>query len=103
METYNNWLNNTLESIAAHKQSLGIKGAKKYKLDYLSRVIKRIADISKECRECQKFQGDITKLTKDLGGLVQSSKEEKKNYDRKIKDITSHLQKKHKLLIIMFR
>lgn len=95
METYDTWLNNTLEGFAAHKQTLSKKDTKKYKLDYLTRVTKRIADLSKECGECQKFQGDITKLTQDLGGLVQSSKEEKKNYDRKLKEITSHLQKKH--------
>ena len=97
METYNNWLNNTLESIAALKQSLSKKEAKKYKIDFLVRVAQRIADLSKECGECQKFQGEISKLTQDLGGLVQPSKEEKKKYDRKIKEITSHLQKKHKL------
>lgn len=97
METYDNWLNNTLESIAAYKQSLSKNDKKKYKLDYVTRVAKRIADLSKECGECQKFQGDITKLAQDLGGLVRSSKEEKKNYNRKIKEITSHLQKKHKL------
>ncbi len=98
METYDSWLNNTLESFAAYKQTLSNKEVKKYKLDYLARVAKRIADLSKECGECQKFQGDISKLAQDLGGLVQSSKEEKKNYDRKIKEITSHLQKKHKLI-----
>ncbi len=97
METYDNWLNNTLESIAAHKQSFSKKDIKKYKLDYLTRVAKRIADLSKECGECQKFQSDISKLAQDLTGMVQSSKEEKKNYNRKIKDITSHLHKKHRL------
>ena len=97
METYDNWLNNTLESIAAQKQVLSKKDVKKYKVDYLARVAKRISDLSKECGECQKFQGDISKLAHDLGGLIQSSKEEKKNYDRKVKEITRHLQKKHKL------
>jgi hypothetical protein len=97
METYDNWLNDTLESIVAYKQSLAKKEAKKYKLDYLTRVAQRIAELSKECGECQKFQGEISKLVQDLGGLVQSSKEEKKNYDRKIKEISGHLQKKHKL------
>jgi hypothetical protein len=98
METYDGWLNNILESFAAYKQTLSKKDIKKYKLDFLTRVAKRIADLSKECGECQKFQSDVTKLAQDLGGLVQSSKEEKKNYDRKIKEITSHLQKKHKLV-----
>jgi hypothetical protein len=98
METYESWLNNTLESFAAYKQTLSNKDIKKYKLDYIARVAKRIADLSNECGDCQKYKAEILKLAQDLGGLVQSSKEEKKNYDRKIKEITSHLQKKHKLV-----
>jgi len=98
METYDSWLNNTLESFAAYKQTFNKKNLKKYKLDFLTGVAKRTAELSSECGECQKFQGDISKLAQDLGGLVQSSKEEKKNYDKKIKEITSHLQKKHKLV-----
>jgi hypothetical protein len=98
METYGNWLNNTLESISSFRQSFSKKDAKKYQLDYIARVAKRVADLSKECGECQKFQGNITKLSQDLGGLVQSSKEEKKIFDKKIREITSHLQKKHKLV-----
>ena len=97
MDTYDNWLNNTLESIASYKQTFNKKETKKYKLDYLTRLAQRIAELSKECGECQKFQSDISKLAQDLGGLVQSSKEEKKSYDKKIREITSHLQKKHKL------
>jgi hypothetical protein len=97
MDSYENWLNNTLESIAAHKQVFSKKDIKKYKVDYLARVAKRIADLSKECGECRKFQADISKLVQGLTGLIQSSKEEKKNYDRNLKQLTSHLQKKHKL------
>jgi hypothetical protein len=98
METYESWLNNTLESFAAYKQTLSNKDIKKYKLDYIARVAKRIADLSNECEDCQNYKAEISKLAQDLGGLVQSSKEEKKNHDRKIKKITSHLQKKHKLV-----
>lgn len=97
MDTYDNWLNNTLESIAAQKQTFSKKDMKKYKLDFLARVAMRVADLSKECGECQKFQDDISTLTQHLGGLIQSSKGEKKNYDRKIREITTHLKKKHKL------
>lgn len=98
METYNSWLNNTLESIAAYKQPFSKKDTKKYKLNFLSRITKRIDDLSKECGECQKFKGEISRLIQDLSGFVQPTKEEKKNYDGKIKEITSHLQKKHKLV-----
>jgi len=97
MEPQNNWLNNILESPASFKQTFSKKDTKKFKLDYFTRVAKRITDLSKECGECKKFQEDISKLVQKLGGSVQSSKEEKKNYNKKIREITSHLHKKHKL------
>ena len=96
MALQDSWLNNILESLAAYKQTFSKKDTKKYKLDFFTRLAKRIADLSKECGECKKFQDDTAKLVQKLGGSVQSSKEEKKNYDKKIREITSHLHKKHK-------
>jgi hypothetical protein len=84
METYNSWLNNTLENIAAYKQTFSKKDTKKYKLNFLSRIAQRIADLSKEFGECQKFQGEISRLIQDLSGFVHPTKEEKKNYEKKI-------------------
>ena len=101
MEAHSNWYNRIVKEISLHKDSLSKKDAKKYKLDLLLRVAKRVDDFSSYCGECQLFQPEITKLTQDLGYLVQvskqTSKQERKSYLKTINTIIKHLQKQHKL------
>jgi len=94
-----NWYEDTTREINLHKDTLSQKGQKKYKLDLLLRVAKRVADFSTECGECQMFQQEITTLTKELGYSLQLlNKETRKRHSRTIGNITKHLQKQHKLV-----
>ena len=99
MEAHSNWYNRTIKEINLHKDTLSKKDSKKYKLDLLLRVTKRVDDFSSHCGECQMFQQDITRLIEDLGYLVQMpSKETSKSYSKTINNIVKHLQKQHKLV-----
>jgi len=101
MEVRSDWYNRIDKEINLHKDTLSKKDSKKYKLDLLLRITKRIEDFSSICGECQMFQQDITKLIQDLGYLVQTpnpNKEEGKRYSKTIKNIVKHLQKHHKLV-----
>ena len=53
-------------------------------------------------RECQLLQQEISTITQNLGNLVYlpkpAAKTASKSYFKMIKQITSHLQKKHKLV-----
>ena len=77
----------------------GEKAYKKYKLDFLLRMAKRVDSFSGGCDECQQFRGEITKLVRNLGDPATSTKEERKNHSRVINTMTKHLQKLHKLVI----
>ena len=102
MEAHSEWYNRIDKEINLHKDSLSKKDAKKYKLDLLLRVAKRVDDFSSYCGECQLFQPEITKLTQDLGYIVQmpkqTSKQARKSYLKTINTIIKHLQKTHKLV-----
>ena len=101
MEAHSDWYNRTTKEINSHKDRLSQKEAKKYKLDLLLRITKRIEDFTSICGKCQLSQQDITKLTQDLGYLVQipnPNKETRKSYFKTIDDIIKHLQKEHKLV-----
>ena len=99
MEAHSNWYNRIIKAINLHKDTLSKKDAKKYKLDLLLRVAKRVDDFSSYCGECQMFQQDITRLIEDLGYLVQMpNKEASKSYSKTINNIVKHLQKQHKLV-----
>jgi len=99
MEARSTWYNRTVKTINLHKDTLSQKDAKKYKLDLLFRIVDRIEEFSGYCGECEVFRQEITRLTDELGNLVQvPDKERNKSYHRTIKNIIKHLQKTHKLV-----
>jgi len=99
MEVHNRWYDDIAKTINSYQDSLSKKDQKKYKLDLLLRVARRVADFSDECGQCQLFQPDITTLAQDLGSLVQMpDKARRKIYLKTINKIVKHLQSEHKLV-----
>ena len=98
MEVHSKWDDGIVKEINLHKDIVGQKDAKKYKLDLLLRVAKRVDSLSSGCGQCQMFQQDIATLTQDLGYLAQWSKERRKSYFKTIGTIIKHLRKQHKLI-----
>jgi len=99
MEFRSNWYDNIAKEINLYQDSLSKKDYKKYKLDLLLRLARRVADFSTECGKCQMFQQEISTLTKELSYLLQMpNKETRKRYFKTIGNITKHLQKQHKLV-----
>ena len=98
MEAHSRWYDDISKEINLHKDILGKKESKKYKLDLLLRVAKRVDGFSSNCGECQMSQPDITQLTQDLGYIVQMPKEKRKGYFKKINNVIKHLRKYHKLI-----
>ena len=100
MEAQSDWYNRTVKELNLHRDTLSKKDAKRYKLDLLLRIAKRIDDFSSYCGECQSFKGEIMGLIRELGTLVQltDNKEGRKSYNKAINTIVKHLQKTHKLV-----
>ena len=100
METQSDWYNRTVKELNLHRDTLSKKNAKKYKLDLLLRIAKRIDDFSSYCGECQAFKGEITGLIGELGTLIQISDNKigRRSYSKTINNIVKHLQKTHKLV-----
>jgi len=98
MEVRRNWYDNVVKEINLHKDSLSKRERRRYKLDLLLRIAKRVDDFSTMCGECQMFQPEITRLTKDLGDVVNISRETRRSYFKTIGNIIKHLRKHHKLV-----
>ena len=99
MEAHSDWYNRILKEINLHKDTLSKKDFKKYKLDLLLRIAKRVDDFSSHCGECYTFQQGITGLAQELSLLIQMpDKGGRKRYNKAINNITKHLQKTHKLV-----
>jgi hypothetical protein len=100
MEAHNAWYEKINGEITLHQQNLSKKEVKKYKLDFLLRVAKRVAEFCPECGHCQLFQQEITTLVQDLSNLIQlPDKQKRRNYHKKINHIVKHLQSEHKLVV----
>ena len=99
MEIANFWYNEVVKEIDKHKGRITKRDYKKYKLDLLIRVARRVASFSIDCPECQNFQIEIKNLVEHLGNLIQSPKEERKSYFRTFDNVIEHLQKHHKLIV----
>lgn len=98
MDRKNN-IKNLLKEILHIKKQIEPKLVRRLKLDLLERIVIRLEDYSKACDECKGYlnyiENDISKIKDNLDIL---KKESLKDYSRKVKTITKHLKKKHKLV-----
>ena len=98
-EAHSVWYDRVTKEISPYRDTLSKSDAKKYKLDLLMRIIKRIDVFSSYCGECQTFQSEITGLIQNLGNLVQiPNREERRSYLKAIDNMVKHLQTEHKLI-----
>ena len=99
MEVGSQWYNRVATEISQYQTTLNKKDAKKYKLDLLLRVAKRVDDFSSYCGECQTFQSEITRIVQELSLLTQMpSKQGLKSHTRAVNSLVGHLKKVHKLV-----
>ncbi len=98
MEAHSEWYNKITKEIASHKDRLTEKEQKKYKLDLVLRVAGRVDSLSSICGQCQLFQQEISQLSRDLWETSLMTKDQQKNFPKKINSIVKHLQKEHKLV-----
>ena len=91
------WQNKNLERLVSIKNNLDKKAIKQRKLQNLERIIHRVAEFSETCGECQQHQYVVEGLIHALGEPFQSSKIERKEYYRKLRTLTTHMTKKHRL------
>lgn len=100
MEVGSQWYNRIAIEIGQYQVSLGQKDTKKYKLDLLLRIAKRVDDFSATCGECQTFQSEITRMVQELSLLTQMpSKEGIKSHIKSVNSLVEHLKKVHKLVV----
>ena len=98
MANFKDWYDGIVKEIDQQKNRLDKKAQKKYRVNFLLRAAKRVADFSEDCETCRGFQGEIDTFASRLGDAEQFSKEERKEYSRTRKKLTEHLQKRHKLV-----
>ena len=98
MSKRSDWYDSIFDAINNYKDRFDAKAYKKNKLELLLRVSWRVDGFSQDCSECPHYQDDITKLVKNLGDPVSSTKKDRKKNSKVINLIIEHLKKHHKLV-----
>lgn len=99
MEVGSQWYNRIASEISGYQLTLGQKGARKYQLDKLLRIARRVDAFSGICAECQAYQQRITGLVQELSLALQTQDSKGfKKYNKAILEMTEHLKKVHRLV-----
>jgi hypothetical protein len=99
MEIQNRWYEEITRKLDPYKSSLSKKEQKKFQLDLLTRVTRRVAEFNEECGECQLFQQEITAYVNELGNMVYlADNVRRKKYAKRLKQTVRHLKSEHKLV-----
>jgi len=99
MESQNRWYEEITKKLDPYKDSLSKKEQKKFQLDLLTRVARRVAEFNEECGECQLFQQEITVYVNELGNMIHlADNARRKKYAKRLKQTVRHLKSEHKLV-----
>jgi hypothetical protein len=99
MDMGSQWYNRIASEISQYKITLGPKDTKKYRIDHLLRIAKRIDEFSGICAECQSHQQDINRMVENLSMMMQlPDREGLKEYFKTIESLTEHLKNGHNLV-----
>ena len=99
MEANNRWYEEITKKLDPYKDSLSKKEQKKFQLDLLTRVARRVAEFNEECGECQLFQQEIMVYMNELGNMVHlADNVRRKQYAKRLKQTVRHLKSEHKLV-----
>ena len=98
LEAHSAWYEKIASNINSYRTTMSQRDFKKYKLDQLLRIARKVDDFSGYCTQCNELQPEITRLTQNLGNLTQvATQVERKSYLTAIGNMVKHLQKEHKL------
>ena len=89
-------LQNLLKMLDEIKENIDKKQFKKLKLSITERIIKRLYSFSNECEECESYLNSFGKLIEEM--IKKDVFIVEKELKLLIKSVTTHLQKKHKLV-----
>jgi hypothetical protein len=93
IETKSPWYDNISQEIAKLEKS----EIKKYRPDMVLHCAQKVDKFAPTCRTCQRYQGDIKKMTEFLKRVPKVSADDEKDYLRRGNVIGEHLQAQHKL------
>ncbi|QGY45231.1 hypothetical protein GM418_16600 [Maribellus comscasis] len=89
------WATKTIAEIDKNLEGIRDKEIRFYRVEELKRNIKRVGEFSSSCPYCQKEKLNITEVTKKINEAIKVPGKSRREYDRLISRISSHMHKQH--------
>ena len=90
------WYRNWTRAIDEHKDDITDKQWKKFNINYMLKVGKRIKGFSDNCKTCRDFQHTLTRLEEEMRELP-GSKAQRQYQTKMLGVITDHMVKHHRI------
>lgn len=89
------WSRQTISVVNEKTQNIKNRDLRFYRVDELKRNILRVGTFSDNCPVCEKERWIIEEIVDKMDEAIQKPGQSRRNYDRLISRLASHMQKKH--------
>ncbi len=89
------WVKNTITRVDDKLTGIKQRDLRFYRVDEFKRNIERIGDFSKSCPFCEKEKIYISEIVSKLDEAINVPGKSRREYDRLIGSLASHMQKVH--------
>ena len=66
-----------------------------FRVEEYLRMVKRVGEYSSSCRECNSFKYEVEKSVDTIGEAISNPGKARRNYDRQLGKLSTHMRKKH--------
>jgi hypothetical protein len=91
------WYNELTRAVEERKSGFSDKQIKKYQVDFLLRLARRIKDYSDKSETCRSYQHILTRLEEEMGELPES-KAQRQYQKKKLQEIEEYFVEHHRLI-----
>lgn len=89
------WSKQIISQLDENLEGVKRRDIRFYRVDELKRNIERVGSFSKSCPYCEKEKLNISEITKKINEAIQVPGKSRREYDRLISRLASHMQKAH--------
>ena len=92
-----NWYELFFESLDNNKDKITPGDFRFYNIERLPIIAKRTNEFSSGCIDCKHNLTELDSLAKNLPEFINTTRENRVDFEKKLSGITTHLKRKHKL------
>lgn len=92
-----NWNEFFYEALDKNKEKITPGDFRFYNIERLPIIAKKTNEFSVSCIDCKHYLTELEDMAQNLPDFINTSRENRVNFEKKLSKITTHLKRKHKL------